>query len=261
MSSILQILNGDSTLYGFEHTALDGDILVWREVLSEGPLTENIESAAFWQQRAEWITKTFDETPDGYDQAVMHELQKINQPYNEINLWFEFDLHCQINLLGVMMLLSQQTDSTERAIYLICPDSYPGKPDFRGMGELTGAELEYLYDNIRVQLSGYDFDLAAEAWDVYITNDIITLKNWLATDRFWANMTALKPALQAHLQRLEVNAIGLNYIEQKLIDIYYSGITDKAAIYNEFWRTEKIYGIGDKQLDVYWDELKDKALI
>ena len=39
--SILHILNGDSTRYGFEQTGIEGDIMVWREVLSEGPVEEN----------------------------------------------------------------------------------------------------------------------------------------------------------------------------------------------------------------------------
>jgi hypothetical protein len=255
------VLNGDATLKGFEQTGIDGDIMVWREVLSEGPLSETITSAAFWETRSEWIGKTFTETPGEYHHKVIAELEKLSQPYQEINLWFEFDLHCQVNLLGLMMLLSQQTDLSTRSIYLICPAEYPGIENFKGMGELNGGQLAYLFDNIRVQLGEYDFALAAEAWRVYINHSADKLQDWLNNTHFWGNLPLLRPAMEAQLKRLQINANGLNYIQQKLLDIYNSGIHTRPAIYNTFWETEKIYGIGDKEIDIYLDQLIQKGII
>lgn len=255
MSNVLHVLNGDATLHSFERTGIDGDLLVWREVLSEGPLLENIISAGFWNNRATWIGENFGETAEGYQQKVVEPLSKLNADYDEVDLWFEFDLHCQVNMLGVMMMLSQHTDLNERSIYLICPDSFPNKPGFRGMGELTGDELEYLYDNIRVQLSAYDFELATEAWDVYIAKDAALLQNWLATERFWGNLHSLQAALNAHLKRLHTDANGHNYIEQKLMEIYNRGIKNRSSIHQEFWKEEPIYGMGDLELNTYLDKL------
>jgi hypothetical protein len=39
MNNILHVLNGDATLNVFERTSFEGDIMVWREVLSEGPVS------------------------------------------------------------------------------------------------------------------------------------------------------------------------------------------------------------------------------
>jgi hypothetical protein len=255
--SILHILNGDATLHGFEQTGLEGDTFVWHEIFSQGPLTENIASAAFWKAREEWILQTFHEDSSGF---VKH-LEKIYEPYEEINLWFEFDLHCQANLLGVMMLLSKQTDLSRPAIYLICPGDFPGKETFRGMGELNGEELEYLYDNIRLRLNDYDFVLAAEAWKLYVDNNAAALEKWLNETTFWDSLHLLKPALEAHLKRLKINENGLNYIEQKLLDIYNNGKKNVREIYQEFWDTEKIYGTGDLEIDLYLKQLEDKGLI
>lgn len=253
MQNTLHILNGDDTLRAFNETGLDGDALVWREVLSEGPLTKTID-AAFWQIRAQWISKTFNDTPEHYLEWETGELGKLNQPYEEINLWFEFDLHCQVNLLGVMQLLKQQTDLTERSAYLICPDSVPGMEDFRGMGQLNGHQLEYLFDG-RIQLTAYDFVLADEAWTLYVANDADKLSEWIDTNPFWGSLHMLKPAMEAHLKRLQINSNGHNYIEQTLQDIYSSGITNHADIYKSFWSAEKIYGMGDMELGIYLDRL------
>ncbi|OOQ60461.1 hypothetical protein [Mucilaginibacter pedocola] len=261
MNSTLHILNGDATLPGFTDAGLDGDIMIWREVLSEGPLKQNIASAEFWQLRSGWISRTYGETPDGYHHNMIVPLEKLSEPYEEINLWFEFDLHCQVNLLGAMMLLNQQTNLSAPQVYLISPAEYPDKPDFMGMGELNGEEMDYLFDNIRVHLSEYDFVLAAEAWQLYVEGDAAKLKTWLAETTFWGNMHNLKPALEAHVKRLEVDSDGLNYIHQILLHIYQSGNHTKSTIYPQFWKTEKIYGMGDSQLDGYLQTLTERNLV
>ncbi|HWZ15608.1 MAG TPA: DUF1835 domain-containing protein [Mucilaginibacter sp.] len=259
--NILHILNGDSTRYSFEQTGLAGDTVVWHEVLSEGPVQEDISSGSFWKARSEWISESFHETPENYQAKMLATLSTLSEPYDEINLWFEFDLHCQVNLIGAMTYMQQKTDLSAPAIYLICPADYPGKENFMGMGELTGEELEYLYDNIRVRLSETDFVIASEAWDVYVTRDVDKLKAYLAETDFWGNLHLLKPALEAHLRRLQVNEHGLNYIEQKLLEIYNYGIKTKPEIYLRFWSTEKIYGLGDAEIDIYLNRLKEKGLI
>jgi hypothetical protein len=235
--------------------------LVWREVLSEGPLRADISSSEFWQTRAKWINRTFNAPIDEYMHNVVDQLGKLNDNYGEINLWFEFDLHCQVNMLGVLALLQKRIDLSPPSIYLICPESFPGKDNFKGMGELNAGELEYLYDNIRVQLSEIDFAIAAEEWKEFVVGNPKILWEGLELTTFWGNMHALKPAMEAHLKKIEINKNGLNYIEQTLLDIYNSGIKSKHAIYEAFCKTQKIYGMGDLEIDIYLRSLTDKSLI
>ncbi|MBE9585718.1 DUF1835 domain-containing protein [Mucilaginibacter sp. JRF] len=261
MEQQVHILNGDAMLHGFNQTGLDGDVLVWREMLSEGPLVEDISSAAFWELRTKWISDTFEEHAGDYQTKVVDEIGKLSCPYKQITLWFEFDLHCQVNLLGVLNLLRLQSNLNEPDIYLVCPAEYPGKPDFRGLGELNGSELDYLYDSIRVQLSDYDLTLAAEAWAAYCTADITKIEAFINSTPFWANLPLLKPALEAHLKRLQTNEQDLNYIEQQLLNIYNSGKTCKTDIYTAFWADNGIYGFGDTTIDQYLNTLQQKGLI
>ncbi|MBK0380248.1 DUF1835 domain-containing protein [Mucilaginibacter segetis] len=255
MSNILHILNGDATLNGFRETRLEGDVLVWREILSEGPLLKNVASADFWQQRSEWICSFFKETPQNYHNNMIVQLEKLHEPFQEINLWFEYDLNCQVNLLGAMMLISQQTNLSAPGVYLICPNEFPGVEDFRGLGELNGEQQEYLFDNIRVQLGEFDFTLATEAWGIYISGDAILLEKWLLQTTFWGNMHLLKAAMAAHLKRLQINEKGLNYIQQTLLDIYINGAHTNNEIYHAFLKTEKIYGMGDMEINLYLRQL------
>jgi len=260
MSSILHILNGDSTAYSFKDTGLDGDILVWREVLSQGPLLEDISSAAFWEKRSEWICKSFNETPDNYRKKVIKPLEKLSNIYDEITLWFEFDLHCQINMLGVMAMMLKHTDLSIPKTYLVCPNECAGVEDFRGMGQLNGKQLAVLYDD-RFRLNDWDFTLASQAWKLYVSRNDVALEKWINETTFWGGLHLLKPALQAHLKRIRVNEAGLNHIEQALLAIYNKGIRTKPAIYEAFWKIEKIYGMGDLEVDIYLRALADKNLI
>ena len=260
MSSVLHVLNGDSTAYSFKDAGLDGDILVWREVLSQGPLIEDISSAEFWEKRSEWISKGFNEAPENYRRKVIEPIGKLSDIYDEITLWFEFDLHCQINMLGAMEMMLKRTDLSIPKVFLVCPDEYPGVKDFRGMGQLNGSQLAVLYDD-RLRLNDWDFTLASHAWKLYVNGDDLALEKWINETDFWGSLHLLKPALQAHLKRVRVNKAGLNHIEQTLLDIYGSGIKNKQAIYEAFWKAEKIYGMGDTEIDIYLRALADKNLI
>jgi hypothetical protein len=256
---ILHILNGDATLTGFNETGLGGEVLVWREVFSEGPLEVKLDGN-FWNNRANWVSQTFDDTLESYHEMVVQPLEKLNEQYDEINLWFEYDLHCQVNLLAVMQLLKQQVDLTGPAVYLICPDSFPGVDNFRGMGQLNGEQLEDLYD-ARLHLTEYDFTIATEAWRAYISFDAEALQQWIDATPFWGSLHLLKLALTAQVKRLQVNEEGLGYIEQKLLQFSQSGINSRAELYQAFWNQLPIYGMGDAELDIYIERLQDKGMV
>jgi hypothetical protein len=53
----------------------------------------------------------------------------------------------------------------------------------------------------------------------------------------------------------------LNFIENLLINITNSGPTSRREIYNEFWKTTAICGMGDAQIDTCLKESLNKNLI
>ena len=81
----------------------------------------------------------------GRRQALLSSLERGDQQLREalrddlqVVLWFEHDLHDQLQLLDVLALAHTQGVSPE----LIVVGSFPGKPSFAGLGELTASELE-----------------------------------------------------------------------------------------------------------------------
>lgn len=257
MATTLHILNGDATLPGFTETGIAGDVMIWREAFAEGPLMADLSAEEFWQQRSEWICEHYGETPSGYTSKLTPEIQKLGDDYANIVLWFEFDLFCQANLLGVLELIGSMPHLAESQIWLICPDSFPGMADFRGLGELNGHQLASLYPE-RKLLTTDDLATAHLTWKFFATNNAVALLDWLQLHTSWGNLPHLRPALMAQITKLTENVGGLNYIEQKLLDIYHLGARTPQDIYREFWRTEPIFGFGDTQLLTYLKKLQQK---
>lgn len=254
MSKTLHILNGDSTFHIFKGTGLTGDVLVWREMLSEGP----VSAQNLWETRSKWINEVYNEALIGYQEKVLNTVQKLKEldQYEELVLWFEYDLFCQINLIGILNILNQNTQLPN--IYLICPAEIEGMPDFRGLGELNSSQLLDLWPT-RVKLNKSDLEFASEAWDLYVANNPIAIETFLNRD--FGQLPLLKNALRAHLLRFPKAPKQLNHIEETLLQIINSGIRSKPAIYQAFWSKEPIYGMGDLQIDHVLDQLQAKGEI
>ncbi|TKC12436.1 DUF1835 domain-containing protein [Pedobacter polaris] len=252
-SKTLHVLNGDATMNVFKETEISGDILIWREILSEGPVTKN----SLFQLRSKWIYETFGENYDSYKEKVINEVNKLNSltEYDQIILWFEYDLVCQINLIFVLATL--KNINYEIPIYLICPDKFDGLPNFRGLGELSPTQLKKLLPT-KIKLSLVDLDLAAKAWDLYIENDSTRITTFLKGD--FGKLALLKKALAAHLMRSE-KSNGLNHIHEVLLGFINAGMTNKSEIYEKFWAQESIFGLGDLQLDLALNEIQKKGFI
>ncbi|HEY1025346.1 MAG TPA: DUF1835 domain-containing protein [Sphingobacteriaceae bacterium] len=257
MKALLNILNGDATLHLFNQTTLPGDVLVWREILSEGPVIFGNNESLF-ETRRHWLSARFGAPIEEYHQKVIAEFAKLEDvnTYAEVLLWFEFDLTCQVNL--IFMLDHFYNLNTGNEITLVCPESHPNHPDFRGIGQLTPAELQALPTQ-KLALTREDLAFGAEAWRVYCRNDREEIENFLNRD--FGQLGLLKPALAAHLNRFPDHT-GLNGIDRRLMEICSSsGAVNRRELYQRFSATEKIYGMSDISVGLYLNKLEKQGLI
>jgi hypothetical protein len=81
----------------------------------------------------------------------------------ELVLWFEHDLYDQLQLIDVLALAGETGFDPEQ-LELIEIGSFPGRPGFRGLGELNVAELESLWPQRRA-VTGEDTAGAQLAWE------------------------------------------------------------------------------------------------
>src|SRR5215475_9593842 len=160
--SPLHVTNGESAGNTLRQTSLGGAVLPWQDVLHEGPVPagerhELLRARAAFLSGCGW----------GSRRALLGSLERRDQQLiralrdrRQVVLWFEHDLYDQLQLLDVLALASAAGGTPE----LIVAGSFPGKPSFRGLGELTAAELETLWPSRVAATPGMLAD-AASAWD------------------------------------------------------------------------------------------------
>ncbi|MBN8822323.1 MULTISPECIES: DUF1835 domain-containing protein [unclassified Spirosoma] len=263
MEKILHVLNGDATAYSFAEAGLPGELAIWREMLSEGPLLDATQpDTALWKLRENWLRAEFgdrrDET-DTYQQKVVAEFDQIYQPnaYDQIILWFEHDLFCQINLVFLLARFSR-AERGNTVLKQVSINQFDGISDFKGLGQLTGAQLASLYPQAE-PLTDFELRLAARVWAAYAASDVVALNQIIAGD--FGRLRFLREALQAHLSRLQVGANGLSMIENQLLNLVQAAPKTSRQIVGEWLSTDRIYGLGDWSIENYLTRLIDQEII
>lgn len=256
----LHILNGDATAYSFRKSGIAGDTLVWREVLSEGPAPGDLSEEEFWRVRFEWLGKTYKEREEELESKVGGERAKLEQfrDFNEVVLWFEHDLVCQVNLIYLLSFFAGQPAGST-TLSMVSINSHPEVPNFKGLGELSPEQLAKLYPGKTI-VTGNHLQTAKRAWKAYASNDPAKIEELLNTDI--TALPFLRETLQAHLQRFPSKENGLNRIEKKLLEIGLESTPawEKEKVLAKFWETEGIYGMGDVQVLGYMEDLSPDLL-
>jgi len=245
----LHILNGDGTAAPFSESKLaDNETLIWREVMMEGPVTDNKD---FWKYRGLYFAKSFKrygESASSYFKKVIQEKVKLDKlsEYTHLTLWFEYDLFCQINLIYLLNWLAQQ-DISQLEISLVSPGKEQEGTNFRGMGVGSAEQIERWYQQ-RTPVPKVMLLKAQELWGFYTSSSpekLGTLIGESEIDYF----PHLKKAFAAHLSRFPSFKNGLNAVEQALLDIIATEKPTKfGQIFEPFWAKHPVYGLGDAQL-------------
>lgn len=256
MNKTLHILNGDSTAESFAKSSLEGDVLIWREMLCEGSLDKNIGSDPFWKLRYDFFENELGVDKIEYYDNTIKELIKLEDlsEYSEVVLWFEFDLFCQINLLGTCTFLLKSFRK-DIQYYLVCTGNEKGKQQLQSLSDYDPNDYPTLFEN-KIKLSRNNLLFAEACWHLYVENDVEKLKSF--DFKSHSKFQYLSMAMQQHLQRFP-GENGLNQIENKILEIIDAGISDKTDIVKALllWQQkETVYGFGDLQYAMILDKLK-----
>lgn len=135
-------------------------------MLTEGPTPGDLSSEEWIRVRAKFLAQAYELKLENCEKDLAEQEAALGRfsEHEETILWFEHDLFCQINLIYLLDWFSKQLLGKTR-LSLICIGEFPGKPDFRGLGELTGEQLASLFER-RHQVSEEEFDIASLAWAI-----------------------------------------------------------------------------------------------
>ncbi len=164
MSKTLHIFNGDSTKSLFLKSDLEGEYVVWREMLCSGPTIADIHSTDFWKLRQTFIHDKYG--AENYKEIMYKPLNQINwKAYDSIMFWFEYDLFCLTNFVAAITYISPLTNASLRAVDLREYQLNPIK-HLKALGEFHPNQYPKLNQQT-VQISDKDIDFAKECWGAY----------------------------------------------------------------------------------------------
>lgn len=254
MSSVLHITNGDSFTERLQKLNLHGDIITWREMLCEGKTLTNVGSETFWKTRFEFLNKNYKVSKSWFIEKTLKEYRSLcnHKQQDQIVLWFEYDLFCQVNMLAVISWLLTNRKYAE--ISLVCSGNEDGTDKRYSLNELSDEQLHTLYKNKKI-LSQDDTEYADYVWQLYCSNNPIRLEN--LTDFNDYQFDYLGDAVQTHLKRFPSIANGLNEMENNMLRLAVEAKpTSKREFLGTILKTQNNLGFGDTQYNRAIDRLK-----
>lgn len=232
---IYHVLPGDSLIAEFKKTEIDGEVIVCRECLIVGDIdAETLPE--FWEQRAHFILSEYGEDEIEYHDKVADELAKLSdlEAGDVVNLWFEYELFCSVNMWFCLSLLSE----TNATVYRIEPAVLSEEDRWHGFGKLNASDLKECFA-ARTALTTDDIALGTDLWNAYRKNDHGCLKQLSA---------AASPAFP-HLNEVCDAAIERDTRPAEILaEIEFEGKTEFDDIFAEFTRRAGVFGLGDLQV-------------
>lgn len=255
MSSQLHITNGDAfTRLLQKQTNLKGEIITWREMLCEGKTETNVGSELFWRTRFDFLHKNYKVSKSWFIEKTLKEYRSLcnHKQQDEIVLWFEYDLFCQINLIAVISWL--KTHRRHARITLACSGDQKNKGEFLGLCALSAEEILNLYEN-RIELTQDDIEFADYVWQLYCSDNPIRLENVSGFEQY--QFKYLESALKLHLNRFPSIKNGLNDIENMVLTTAFKEQPDSKTKFLHFLLLNQGgYGFGDSQYNHILEVLK-----
>ena len=233
--SMLHVTNGDSAAGVLVQTGLPGDVIPWRDVLHEGPVSAWLSSEELRRARARFLASC------GWgDERLIHATLSMRDlvlddlaERPEVVLWFETDLYDQLQLLQVLDRLARRPELAI-PISLVRPEG-TGDTSFVGLGSLTPPDFVRLFPNRR-RLSADALRSASSAWDAFVAPDPSALESIA-----WSHIPEL-PDVPAALRRLleeyPSTEGGLSRTERASLEI----LADGPRSFHELFR-----GVNDRE--------------
>jgi hypothetical protein len=253
-SRFLHVANGTCTTALIDKAGIPGVRSIWSDPLYEGPVPGRISDAELVDVRRRYLSGAIEDL-DRVDQ-VLDEVDPVNdlrrwretiaahQAYDELVLWFEHDLFDQLNLVQLLSWIREQIPA-DKTVSLICIGSFPGRPAFKGLGELSPGELASLFET-RQPVDAAQYNLAVRAWRAFREPSPAALEELIQTDP--SALPYLAPALGRFLQEYPWTIDGLSRTERRLLRLAESGPIGVRTIFPRMHDDEDAYYVTDHSL-------------
>ncbi|CAM4367589.1 hypothetical protein FHS16_002837 [Paenibacillus endophyticus] len=248
---MIHIVNGDSIGSKLHAAGVQGEVLVWREMYTFGPVSLQPELAENRLRRAAYMEQAFGISPLEWISSAEAQERPLAafREHREIVLWFEHDLYDQTMLSCLLRWFAlQHVGSTK--LYLLSIDQFPGIDLFHGLGQLTPAELSTL-NHTWSEISDKQLALGKKAWEAYVADHPMAIVELLKEDT--SALPFLHDAFQLHLGRYPSVRNGLGLVEQTTLELLAAKCHTPVQLFQQISNKHHRLGLGDLQ---YWFMLK-----
>jgi hypothetical protein len=226
MARIL-ITNGDHAAHALAAHFPDADILIWRDVLVEGPVPGGIDDEALAEIRARHIEQAFGMNDVRADFTRRNAALARIAPQDDIELWFETDLHDQLQIIELLPRFAA-TAFAAPPVLMLCPPPLSGH-----IGEAGRSARSLTPD---------DYQAAADLWPAFRAG---------TPDRLHAiafevgALPEARVALQRLLEEYPSPRDGLGRIERNALLAIRDGAITPGLAFRHYQQTEALPFLGD----------------
>ena len=253
-SKTLHITNGDSTTNYLKKLNIEGEFITWREMLCEGKTTIDVGSERFWKNRFLYLKSSYKVTKQKFINYTLKEYRNLcnKKQLDEIVLWFENDLFCQINMIAVISWLKRYRKGY--TISIIQPKQRRSTV-YKGFSELTENQISQALKK-RINLTLDDIEYADYIWQLYCSDSPLRLEVVYKFNPMspFQNLTT---AVEDHLKRFPSIHNGLNAVENQILSIAHANmLKNKDQLVGTLLKSQPNYGYGDLQYLQKLEQLK-----
>ncbi len=229
MNGILHITSGDIVGGALTQSGLAGEVLVWHDILYDGPRNPGWPDEQTLHARARFLEH---ETGGGLSRERV--LETLQRQYRELAesagsaslvLWFDACLFDQSMLAHLLTCLRLKG---ARGAELLCIDAFPGIAPYDGIGQLRPDQLAPVYAQRR-PVSAAQFGFAEVVDAAFATQDPVRLAElavWPAAPLPW-----VPAAVRRWLQERPDPDTGLGRLEELALTAIREGCGSPAEIF------------------------------
>ena len=249
MASTLHITNGDSAAGGIRAVDGAGDILPWRDVLHDGPVPSGLSLAELSRVRAKFISEMFGDF-DFVERDFRERDDTLRRyaDYDEVVLWFEWDMYDQLQLIQLLDFFSSSTREaraeTNTKLSIVCIEGY--------LGVLPVDRFPDLYETRR-DVSDEMLSLGRAAWKAFRSSDPREIERVIAGDT--SALEFLAGGLTRGLEELPSVFNGLARSESQILETISQGPLIFSEIFKRVANSEERIYCGDASLASYIERM------
>lgn len=242
----LHFTNGDSAVAKMRAGGIVGEVIPWRDVLHDGPVPPGLSLGELSKVRAGYIAGEGLGDLERIERefADRDDMLRRYTDFDEVVLWFEWDLYDQLQLIQILDFLaaSSEDDGSETGTRLSIV-SHAGY-----LGTLEPERFADLYENRR-EITDDVLQSGRNAWKAFRSSDPRDVERFARHGS--SSLEFLDVSLWRHLEELPSALNGLSRSESQILEAVSQGPLSFHEIFKRVADREERTFCGDSMVALY----------